>query len=255
MRPKVTFDNHKAVYDFYKDHRPRPSTRAFLYGVVGKILAPQPKYIGKAQEQISDLEESGRTAVLVSDHTSLLDPLHLAALIRREKPFWWLQGNAFIPAKIGLFKYPVVRHIIDGLDGIPVARTKDVKKEESKNGGKPVATRAMGIEFFDVCTHRLNQGQNMAVFPEAERNTVDATKLQPLESGPGKLVCDVTDIEQPALVPMSIHYNKLFHGKFRAPDIFIGEPSVEPFNHRKEVIAWLAPALQACKDAALERAA
>ena len=248
-RPKVTFENHEAVYNFYREYRPHPRTSAFLYGALGNVFRPKVTYGGDSQEQIANIFDSGRTVILASNHLKAIDPCNIAALVNREELLHPIAKNGSIPSKKSLFKYAGVRQAIDGLGAFPVYRDEDAKAEKNKNGGKSLPMRAILDEFIDTAIARLDSGQHMAMFAEGTRNKGDITKLQPLFSGLGKMVCGVSKVEQPAIIPMALHYGTGPHDATITPHVQIGEPHIELFSHRKEVMAWLAPALQDCVDA------
>lgn len=252
-RPEVTFQNHEEVYKFYTTYKPHPRTSTFLYGAMGRVFTPRVTYAEGARKTISDLLGSGRNIVLASNHTKNIDPCNIAAMADREDTFHPIVGNSFVLSKAAIFRHTVVRQIIDGLGAVPVYRLKDAEKEKVKHPGKSPQYRTTIVGLMDMCTQRLNEGQHMAIFAEGERNVKDITKLQPLFEGIGKVVCSVTEREQPAIVPMAILYGDSLRSQYASPEIFVGNPAIDSFSHRKDVTAWLVPALQHCIDELIDR--
>lgn len=243
-RPKVALDNYKDLYEFYKNHRQGKRAAKFLHGIMGIAFAPEVTYAVGAKEQIEKTFESGRTIVLASNHVRAIDPCIIAALPVREPTFSPLLGNTFIPSKKSIQAKPVVRRVVDGLGAVPVFRKKDIKTEADKKYMSGASRM-----FLKTVLERMNEGQNMALFPEGERNTGDPSRVQQLQAGIGLMVCTVSKVEQPTIVPMGISYAEGFRGA-RQPQVFIGNPSTTNFLKSKDVLEWLPEQLQACVNAA-----
>lgn len=246
-RPKVSVENYKAVYDFYKEHRPGRASAWMLNHALGIAFAPRVRYARGADDAIAQIFKEGGSIVIASNHVKGVDPCVIASLSAREEPFAGLLGNAFIPSKSPIQQVPVVRHLVDGLGAIPVFREKDLKDGDDEEARRKLRSATLGL--VSTCVAKLNAGESMGVFPEGERNRTDPTKVQPLQTGIGIMVCRVTEVPQPPLVPIGIRYDE-GAGGIRQPVVFVGHPSVEPFNSRREVSQWLPEQMQVSLDAA-----
>lgn len=236
-RPKIELENQAAVYDYYRDHRQGPQAARFLHGALALAFRGKLGFDTNAEATIDGLFKQGRTVVLASNHVKGTDPCVIAALPARRESLKPLVGNAFIPAKPSIY-IPGVRHLVDGLGAIPVWRKKDAKtpEQEAMLGS---ANRAL----LATCVAKMNRGEHMAIFPEGTRNKVDPLRVQQLQGGVGLMVCKVTQVEQPAIVPIGIHYPDSKRGVV-TPHVWIGTPSEEPFARPREVMDWLPDQLQ-----------
>ncbi len=242
-RPPVTLENYQQVYDFYTEYRPYQRTTKTLGRLMACLFKPQVTYAEGAEEQIAELFDNDRSIVIASNHVSATDPPVIAAMAMRESVLQPMIGNSFIPAKASLFKRPL-RHAVDGLGSIPVFRKEDATPET-----EALLLRA-GSRLFRTCIARLNAGQNMVIFPEATRNQ-NPDNLLKLQNGVGKMVCAVSDVEQPAVVPMAIRYDGTRPG-MRKPVVYVSNPSEEPFTRSRDVMSWLQPAMQESLDSVIE---
>ncbi len=246
-RPRIKLENHKEIYEFYSSHRQGKRSAQFLHGVLGKTFAPIVHYAEGAEDRLVEFFEQGRPIVIASNHLKAVDPCIIAAMPIREKVFEPLLGNTFIPSKRSIQAIPVVRHIVDGLGAVPVFRQKDVKNDVEQ---KYLNGAARGI--LNTAIARMDSGQHMAVFPEGERNIDDPTKIQPLTKGIGLMVCKVSQVEQPAIMPMAMVYSGNGVRSQRTPTVFIGEPSLEVFEKPRDVLAWLPDRMQQSLDSAIQ---
>lgn len=240
-RPEVTAPNYEEVYDFYTDYRPSRAASHLLYGVMGVAFAPRVTFAEESKEQIDEILSGGKTVVLASNHLSLADPCNIAAMPMRERTLRPLAGNSFIPSKASLFGNTVLRRAVDGLGAVPVFREQDVPE------GSPVSARRTIRKFIEMCTSRLDSGQHMAIFAEGTRNGTDPTKIQKLSGGIGAVVCRVSQVEQPPIIPIALHYDR----SKRSPLVYVGQPSPKPFDRAEDVMNWLGPNLQNCLDSAI----
>ncbi len=274
-RPEVSITNQSEVYNFYKQYRPNLSTAWLLHHALGTVFHPKVAYADGAEEAITSLLADKRPIVLAANHTKAVDPCIIAALPSQQKSLRSLIGNTFIPSKSPIFK-PVLRRIIDGLGAIPVFREEDglelleIARSQSDSdqaktflsGGEVASVTesvlslnstliaAAGSRLVQISVARMNAGQNMAIFPEGTRNkTDDPTRVQELNRGIGLMVCKVKDAPQPPIIPMGIFYGDQSGSYGRAPYVYIGQPSLEPFLRPRAVMAWLGEELQNCATA------
>lgn len=240
-RPKVSLENHKELYEFYQQHRQGQKSSKVLHSALSIAFKPRVHFADGAEQAIDQLFKAGRTVVLASNHIRAVDPCVIASLPIHQELFRPLLGNTFIPSKKSIQSIPVVRHLVDGLGAVPTFRQKDVKSkaDESRLSG---ASRGL----LKTAILRMEHGQHMAVFPEGERNKTDTSRIQDLQKGVGLMVCKVTDVEQPAIVPMAIHYDSSSVTSLRSPHVFVGSPSIEPFARGRDLLGWLPGQMQLC---------
>ncbi len=250
-RPQVTLENYEEVYRFYKDYRPTKLTAWILSGGLGLKFRPSVHFAPGAEERVDEIIKSGRPLVIASNHLLDTDPRIIAAAAARESVLRRLVGNTFIPSKSPIFYSPdpsvkqrFEKYAVDGLGAIPVYREKDFMNDEAALK----MVRKTLRPFMDVSVGRLNQGMNMAIFPEGERNEADPEKVQPLFSGIGSMVCRVSKVEQPAVLPWAIWYTE---EGMQKPIVWIEQPSDERFTKPREVSDWLHPQMQTALDRAI----
>ncbi len=245
-RPKIELSNYSEVYDFYREHKQGPTTSRVLYGALGLIFRPRVGYAEGAQDGIATLLDNGRTVVLASNHTRGTDPCVIAALPAREEVLKTLVGNAFIPSKPSIFKSRTVRRLVDGLGAVPIWREEDLDTTTDRTQFNSATKK-----FLSTCIAKLDNGEHMGIFPEGTRNKVDPNRVQQLKGGVGLMICRVSKVEQPAIVPIGINYEEGLRG-LMTPKVWIGNPSDEPFEKPRQVVNWLPDQLQTCVDQAAE---
>ena len=245
-RPDVQPSNYAAVYSFYKDYQPHAATAWTLYAALRGVFSPHVTYADGAEEMISDILAADRTLILAANHIRAVDPCVIAAAAAKSKPLRPLVGNTFIPSKAPIFQNTVVRYLVDGLGAVPVFRAEDALKTKSEEATSSYLRRSTKF-LMETCIARLNAGQHMGIFPEGTRNKIDPDKVQKLQGGVGAMVCRVTKVPQPALVPIGIHYDEDSR-ICRGAALYIGHPSTEKFARSGDITEWLQPALQHCVD-------
>ena len=245
-RPKIELSNYSKVYDFYREHKQGPATSRVLYGALGLVFRPRVGYDEGARDRLTTLLGSGRTVVLAANHTKGTDPCVVAALPAREQVLKPLVGNAFIPSKPSIFKNRIVRRLVDGLGAVPIWREEDVDTGTDRSQSSSATKK-----FLATCIAKLDSGEHMGIFPEGTRNKVDPSRVQELKGGVGLMICRVTKVEQPAIVPIGVHYEEGLHGLV-TPKVWIGNPSDKPFERPRDVVNWLPDQMQTCVDQAAD---
>lgn len=246
-RPKIELSNHSEIYDYYRKHQQGPHVARFLHGTLGLVFRPKVGFDPNAEDKLSQVFAKGRTVVLASNHIKAVDPCVIAALPAREPALEPVAGTTFIPSKRSIFKNTVVRHLVDGLGAVPVFREKDVAETDD-----PRHLRAATRALLETCIAKMNAGEHMAIFPEGTRNTVDSRRVQQLQGGLGLMLCRVTKVEQPAIVPIGIQYSESGVQRTFTPNVWVGQPSEEPFAKPRDLMDWLPDQLQSCVDNAAE---
>jgi 1-acyl-sn-glycerol-3-phosphate acyltransferase len=238
-RPEISLQNHPEVYEFYRSHRQGQRAARFLHGALGLAFRARIGFTDGAEDRLRSLFDSGRTVVLASNHVRAIDPCVIAGLPTHHDTLNPLVGSAFIPAKPSIFKYGVVRRLVDGLGAVPVWRENDAKTEQDARLIKSASTALLA-----TCVAKMDAGEHMAIFPEGTRNKTDPARLQELKGGVGIMICRVSKVEQPAIVPVGISYGEAKLGAL-TPSVWIGMPSDEPFAKPRQVMQWLPDQMQA----------
>lgn len=252
-RPSVTLDNYREVYAYYQDHQQHLVAARLLHGTLSVAYHPQVSYADGAEEKIEGLLNVSRQLVLAANHTYWADPCVVATLPRTQTLLRPLLGTTFIPSKAPIFSNLILRRIVDGLGAVPVFRVEDleVAGEDAHEAEQSRLLRRAGSLLLETCTVKLDGGQHMAIFPEGTRNEGDPLKVQRLHGGVGRMVCGVSQVEQPAIVPVGVHYDERSRLRLE-PSVYIGEPSSEPFAKPREVMNWMRSVLQDCVDASVQ---
>lgn len=243
-RPKIQVENYQAVYDYYRTHRQGKLAAKVLHGALGTAFRAKIGFEKDAAQKISEIFESGRTVVLASNHVKAVDPCVIAALPSRSDVMKPVNGTTFIPAKPSIFKVGAVRRLVDGLGAVPVWRDGDIDPSTQKTAYAS-ASRVM----LTTCVAKMNAGEHMAIFPEGTRNKIDPARVQELKGGVGLMICKVSKVEQPAIIPIGIHYDESGLGML-SPTVCIGIPSDAPFARPREVMDWLPDRMQTVVDQA-----
>lgn len=137
---------------------------------------------------VENLPKEG-SYVLCSNHRTFYDPVSIALRIKRQVHFL---------AKIELYKNPILKRILLGLDTIPVDRQK------------------VSISTLKDCLQVLKNDEVLGIFPEGTRVKSDEPRLKPMDG----FVMFATKTESP-IIPVHIEGEFKFRAHF---DIIIGEP-------------------------------
>jgi 1-acyl-sn-glycerol-3-phosphate acyltransferase len=215
-RPAVELQNQEALYAYYAARMPHPPTGRFVHGVLGTVFHPQVSYDTGAEKAIdTHFAENGRV-LLASNHVSAADPLVLAALAQREPVLRPLVGNVVIPAHAGLFKYRMLRPLLDNFVAIPTFRGKDV-------AGLPLSEdriRALRMDaaksMVDTCIQKANADVNIAIFPQGTRSSGN------VRAGIGYMACGLREPDRFRLLPVGIDYSRT--STRLSPNVHVGEP-------------------------------
>lgn len=261
-RPDVIPENFEDIADFYRSHRPGRYPRRTIYGALATVFSPEIHYATGAQESIEKYLADERTLALVSNHVSNADSCNLAAMVTREAGLRAIAKKCFIMAKPNVFRvkgpgiHALSRYIVDSAGAIPVFRHKDL----DRMGVEPELRRIIIDSCLETGTALLNAGVHAAIFNEGGRNRDDPTKLKEAASGIGRMICKVTEREQPALVPIGIWYGPNNASRnivdrilaAHAPTIVVGAPSASEFATAADATEWLRYENQAALDLAME---
>lgn len=249
-RPKISLENHEAVYDWYSQRQPNPRVARFAHYVLGMVLYPDTTFELGAEEGISRHFGNDGLVLLIANHRSTLDPLVLAALVQQNPALHPLIGNVVIPAKSEVqakLPYRVLRRpLFDNFVLVPAFRSKDLK-----NSKLPMAeAEALQKDAAKGLTGALagfgNKGNSIAYFPHGER--VKPKSDDPIRAGIGYLAMGLEDRARFAMLPIGIYGSKA------TPNLYVGNLLSIP-DTRDKVVAKAAWAVRYYEHRAAEQMA
>jgi 1-acyl-sn-glycerol-3-phosphate acyltransferase len=110
-----------------------------LYPYVDAVSRPLMNSVYRIRHLGSDRVPASGPVVLAANHESVLDPWFLGTVTPRPVHFF---------AKAELFRYPLLREILEGLGGIPVRRGADMGRA------------------FEAGVEALGRGEVLGIFPQ-----------------------------------------------------------------------------------------
>ncbi len=165
-----------------------------FYCGMHRLLARFVLWLFRVRVHYAEREPESETYLLCCNHLSALDPILLAAALKKQQPHFM--------SKKELFRIPLVSGLIRAFGAYPVDRTGDVKA---------IKTTVSLLESGN-CVGMFPQGTRCAGRPP--RETRDKVK-----SGAG-LLCDKTHV---TVLPACIKTKRDRLRIFRRVDIFFGE--------------------------------
>lgn len=252
-RPEIRIENHKAVYEFYQNHKPNPITHRL--GILAFALAfrPEVHFADNAREAITDLKQRDTRFLIAPNHVGDYEQYVVAATIQRNKIMHFMRDNIFIHGKESLFKNGVLRRGIDTMGGVPTFRKKDLRDASGNIPPEKVMVYEGSRDgLIDTSTYRVNRGDHMMSFTEGERNLDDPLRVAPLKTGIGRIACAVDDGVNVAALPIGIFYGTGKNKRNFRPTVYIGQPLEGPFDSIEGVIVPLHDGMQQSVDAAID---
>lgn len=209
-RPFVELANEENVYDYFSRHRPNQRFMKRFHGLTAKLFHPQVNYELGATEKIdSHIAGGGRTVFSLS-HATWFDPLVYAAVLHKQPPMRAAIGNILVPGSAAYFNKPVVGPIITTGGAIPVFRKKDVERQSS--GAIDLDTELKRKEasetMIKICINGINNGLDVAIFPEGTRNRGARRTIQEVHRGIVDIVNGVDSPDELLVVSMSSYYGE-----------------------------------------------
>ncbi len=267
-RPDVTLDNFEAVYRFYEAH-----TQSMLFARAAHLVFARRYRLTVscdpgAEAAIRDEVQSGSRLILSPNHLTADDQYVIVSLVQKVRTLRPLRGRCFIPAEPSLFTRPgfagrMLRRAVDGLGAIPTFRLEDLKRQGIDVTDEIRSTYQQSmVRASETQASKLIRGCSMAGFWEGTRNRTDYGVVQPLKNGIGYTAMDAAKEVRVLLLPMGISYggepSDYRHPrvpKRHSPHVHIGMPLPVETESAVELVALLHPAIQACVDQAVARAA
>lgn len=216
-RPELVPENYEAIYEYFLNFEPNERIQNMGFWVMNATHGPEIHYLGDADSTVADHLEAGKSLILPPNHQSNADTPVLASLVCFE-PFQLLRNNTTIPAKAEMFDWPLLGKFFPHMLAHPTFRGKDFAKDEEGQALRELVTAALiqfNIDYID-------NGGNVALFPESTRNMEQPGIVQALRQGIARIALGVARPEDLLIVPIGIHYrnNRL---KLK-PVVVINEP-------------------------------
>ncbi len=241
-RPKVSIENRREVYDFYRQYDPHPLSSKLGHALMAAAYRPVVSYTDGAEDQIGKMLDEGKQFILVSNHRNAHDQCNVAAIAHRETQLRRLRGNTSIPAKAGLFGMPLLRRSVEIMGSMPVFRAKDIRadyRDVPFNDEESDALRDSGKLLIDASINKLSKGRHLYMFPEGTRGERD-TELGTLRRGIGEIACGASDDADLAIIPIGLYYN----GNNFRPNMHITNPIDGPFREPVALVNHLSVVMQ-----------
>ncbi len=227
-RPKVAPENHKAVYDFYRDYQPSPLVAKLSYKIIGLADKVNVKFAPGIKERIVHAaHDPNERLILSANHVSNRDTLTLAKFAGMPEGGLPVDvvGRAKIPAKddTTTFRLPVVRHLIDAGGGFPVFRKQQFDKLTHLSAEEREGLYQQTLdEYINLSAWYIEDDFIFGNFPEGKRNkTGRPWEVQPIRPGLGWILERVDPALDIVTVPIAIR-----HIGRRASELYVGQPLV-----------------------------
>lgn len=203
-----------------------------MYAVLKKLMqAALYCYYREIRFEGMERVPRNRAVLLLPNHqNALLDPLLLAAYMKRAKPYFLTRSD--------VFQGKFLRAVFEGLRMLPIYRLRDGRDTLSRNQA-----------IFDRCAELLRQGESLLLFPEANHNI--RRQVRPLSKGFTRIVsltlsnfpeCDLQ------LVPVGINYQDAAGFPDRVAYVF-GQPiAAAPLLDSGEEVQAVRAMIQAVTD-------
>ncbi len=260
-RPDVSLENAGELYEYYAQHQQNPVFARFIaHPILGKVFRSRITLEEGAEDAIAEEVAANRRLIVSPNHLTANDQFVVVSVAQSVKALRPLRGNTFIPAKSSLFTQPglpgkALRWAIDELGAVPTTRRgKDVEvtaeTEELIRESMLLAHRAQ--------VAKLIKGQNMAVFWEGTRNTVDHAMVQPFKNGPAYTAREAAENVGISVLPVGIYcggepqdYQKGNVPHPYTPTIHIGLPIAVENHTVAGLVSAAHSAVQGCVDVAV----
>lgn len=195
--------NYEQIYKVYDKFEPNPVVQKLGFLAMHKVYESDLHFQNSSNEIIENHLNNGGNLIMAPNHQSNADIPTVAALAHT-KVFDKLRGNTIIPAKVDMFKWPLVGQFIPHMQAHPTFRSKDFDDTHYSKILKNEVTES--LMRFNI--HKLNQGSNLAMFPEGTRNRKNPRDIQPLKAGLARIALGVDNPENLLIVPLGFAYKK-----------------------------------------------
>ena len=195
--------NYEQIYKQYDKFEPNPLVQKLGFLAMHKLYESDLHFKNGSDEIIQNHLNNGGSIILAPNHQSNADIPTIAALAHTET-FDKMRGNTIIPSKIDMFKWPIVGRFIPHMQAHPTFRSKDFDDSQYSQRLKNEVTES--LMRFNI--HKINQGSNMAMFPEGTRNTKNPRDIQPLKLGLARIALGADNPKNLLIVPLGFAYKK-----------------------------------------------
>ena len=195
--------NYAQIYNTFEKFEPNPTVQRLGFLAMSKLYESELVFKNGSDEIIENHLNNGGNLILTPNHQSNADIPTVAALAHT-KTFDKLRGNTIIPAKVDMFKWPLVGRFIPHMQAHPTFRSKDFDDSHYSRILKMEVTES--LMRFNI--NKINKGSNLAMFPEGTRNQKNLRDVQPLKSGLARIALGVKDPSNLLIVPLGFSYRK-----------------------------------------------
>lgn len=268
-KPPVQLDRYRELYDYYEARDPDARVGRAGQFLMRAAFRPRVEYLGDAETGIREHFESGGVVIMAANHYRFTDPMTLAATVCASDALKPMRRNTVIPTKTSLFA-PGLRWAIEGMGSVPAFRTDDIQhKDREATSDERELLGAASRRLISLLGSRLAQGNHLAIFPEGTRwdkspadgteapesRRKDPTRMQPLDSGIGIMVCRAARSAEAAagdhnvaIMPVGLQYGS----PLERPTVAIGPLLDENFSSPRAVLTDLHDTMQLALDRAVE---
>lgn len=195
--------NFDQIYSSYEQFEPNPIVQKLGFLAMHKLYESELHFQNSSDEIITNHLDNGGNLILAPNHQSNADIPTVAALAHT-KVFERVRGNTIIPAKVDMFKWPLVGQFIPHMQAHPTFRSKDFDDSHYSRILKMEITER--LMRFNI--NKINHGSNLAMFPEGTRNKKNPRDIQPLKAGLARIALGVNNPENLLIVPFGFAYKK-----------------------------------------------
>ena len=201
QKSELVANNYINIYENFDEFEPNPTVQKLGFLVMHKLYKSELHFQHGSDEIIENHLNNGGNVIFAPNHQSNADIPTVAALAHT-KTFDKVRGNTIIPAKVDMFKWPLVGRFIPHMQAHPTFRYKDFDDSHYSRILKNEVTDA--LMQFNI--NKLNHGSNLAMFPEGTRNRQDTRDIQPLKAGLARIALGVKHPEDLLIVPLGFAY-------------------------------------------------
>lgn len=234
MKPRISPDNHRAVYEYYRNRQGHPAVARLGFAAAALLFRPHVTYVDRAKELLTDALEQPTGPLLVCNHLSTYDPFVVSGAAW-QTPLRTTAGRLRALGKDSLFHHPAMRSLADNMGGIPVFRHKNYQSDDTTSAAQTLV---------DTVAHQLVQGNPAMLMPEGTINrTDDPSRILALKRGVAEIALRTRAYGgDPQIIPMAIHYPRPDH--HRHAHVVIGEPLTDLGDSAPEILDRVSHSLQ-----------
>lgn len=239
MSPEARLDkggpnasDYSAVADghYSSDFNPNKRANKLVHFVANIAISPEVIWAPGAEDAINEQIAKGLSTYSLGNHQRHIDPLVLAATIRKKRALRPLIGKTVISAKSTHLDHPIFGKLMRFTgSAMPVLRPQDLRKSFDKNSEESSKATSTSINVakrkYEIGI--INAGGHGAMFPEGTRNDTDnQEEVQPFKVGLFKTIKHVEKPSELMILLMGIKYRKSKLDKLDKIDQFVARNPV-----------------------------